>query len=159
MMVHDVLPEFLQRSLGVTLGEPGSRAVWDAKCKDYFNIMSEDIGITWHSIHYPFSLSQDSAKIHHRATIAMLAPRLTPLEEYTTILQAAETQLGVKIGNVAEAFQIVIDKLKVARRGLKDKKYKKATAAIAAACRARDKAIKQSPIGLGEVFRPMLAPG
>lgn len=146
MMQHSVLPEFLGRRLGMRLGDPGSREVWDTQCKEYFNIMSENIGITWHSIHYPFSLSQDNATIHHGATKAMLAPQVTPLEEYTTILTAAQDQLGINIRSAADAFEVVINRLKVASRGLEKEAKDAVKAQIAAANRARKRAVKTSTI-------------
>lgn len=147
MMLESVLPEFLRRSLGMSLDEPGAREVWDAKCKEYFELMSPS-GITWHSIHYPISVSQDSAKIHHAATKAMLAPRLTPLDEYTTVLTAAQEQLNIRLGNVAVAFDVVIGNLKAERRACarESDEYNAKRAEIEAARRARKRAVKTSTI-------------
>lgn len=150
MMLYSVLPEFLERSLGMCLGDPGSREVWDAQCKEYHSIMSDSVGIPWQSIHYPMSFSQDHAKIHIVATKAMLAPRVTHLEEYTTVLDAAQAQLGVTLGNVAEAFALMLKPLKAERLRLKNagpgkkKKYKAKDAEVRAALRAKKKALNMS---------------
>lgn len=148
MMIFHVLPWFMQRWLGTQLGNPGSRQVWDEMCKRYFDCMSEGVSITWHSIHIPFGLSLDNATIHHGATVAMLTPRLTPFEEYNTILTAAEQQLGITIPGTAPTFTAYIDGLKEARRNLpagEDTEPRKAAnKVIKAAERAREEAVQTS---------------
>lgn len=147
MMVFYVLPLLLLRWLGgKKLGEPGSREVWDAQCKEYFDCMSRGVGITWHSIHLPFGLSQDHATIHHGATIAMLTPRVTLFEEYNLILTAAQDQLGCKIPSVAEAFDVHMAMLKQRVKESKGKRRKDAEAARTGARRVKATAIRSSAI-------------
>lgn len=97
MMEYSALRKIMSRILGVQLGEEGSKQVWDSCCKEYYNAMGCPNGLTYHSVHFPFGLSLDNAPIHKRFRKAMVAPRVTLIQEYQALFEAALLELGFDI--------------------------------------------------------------
>lgn len=74
---------------------PQSMMKYDNLCKDIFARMPSLKGVSWTSIHFPFGLSLDHAPFHQQFRLRMLTPRVDLLEEFGTVFEAAERELGI----------------------------------------------------------------
>ena len=110
LMEAGFMRDFMQRSLGGELGED-TRAVWDQKCKAYYEAMGSPAGITWHDVLITFGISLDNAPIHIAFKREMLRPRVSIQAEFRTLFEHAVTGLHFVIDTAcAEAAAAVIDK-------------------------------------------------
>lgn len=152
MLEYTALPEFQFRSLAMRLGDYGSWEEWDKKSKEYFALMEAPRGLTYHSVHWTFGLSQDHATIHKRIAQSLLTPRVTPLQEYTAIYDAAKTQLNVDVTKPelrSQAFDTVMQRLTSEKSATTDAHEKhRLTLKIRQLNRMRDRMSKMSAIEL-----------
>ena len=118
MMEYVGLPSFMARCLGMELGMPGSMEVWDKLSKKYFARMRNVKGITWRSIHFVFGMSLDHCTFHKTFLASMLTPRVTRLEEFTRLYEAAQEELGIQPVADRARLQLACDKLLTAARGI-----------------------------------------
>jgi hypothetical protein len=91
------IPQFMRRALGGDL-DATTRATWDRLCQQYYEVaLGSPDGITWRDVLIPFGISLDNAPIHLAYRKEALLPRLTRLQEFTTLFEHAITGLDFNI--------------------------------------------------------------
>ena len=91
------IPEFMRRALGGDLSAT-TRATWDRLCQQYYELaLGSPDGITWRDVLIPFGISLDNAPIHLAYRKEALLPRLSRLQEFTTLFEHAITGLNFNI--------------------------------------------------------------
>ena len=68
-----------------------AKAAWDNACRDFAGLLNAPV--SWQTLHFPFPVSYDNAKVHDRATVMMLSPRVEPHVEEQILDEAACKQL------------------------------------------------------------------
>ena len=87
----------MRRALGGDLSAT-TRATWDRLCQQYSELaLGSPDGITWRDVLIPFGISLDNAPIQLAYRKEALLPRLSRLQEFTTLFEHAITGLNFNI--------------------------------------------------------------